>query len=146
MGKIFVQTYATLLMGFHETELYAIIRNKFTPPVSNYVEQNWKRFLDDCLIFLRLCLIKPNELLDVSNNINLAIQFTMETSNTQFPFLDIMISKEGKKVFIDNYSKSTDSKRYASFNSNHLNHCVKNIPFSLAHSICMITEKDCLKN
>ena len=69
-GTIFVSTYATLSMGFHEIELYAIIRNKFTLPVSDYFEQNWKRFLDDCFIFLRLSLIKPNELLDVLNNIN----------------------------------------------------------------------------
>ena len=69
----------------------------------------------------------------------------METSNTQLPFLYIMITKEGKKFFIDIYSKSKDSKRYASFKSNHLNHCVKNIPFSLAHRICMITEKGCFK-
>ena len=36
--------YATLSMGFHEIELYDIIRNKFTLPVSNYFEQNWKSF------------------------------------------------------------------------------------------------------
>ena len=30
MGTIFAPTYATLSMGFHETELYTIIRNKFT--------------------------------------------------------------------------------------------------------------------
>ena len=78
----FAPTYATLSMGFHEIELYAIIRNKFTLPISNYFEQNWKRFLDDCFIFLRLSLIKPNELLDVLNNINPAIQFTMESSDT----------------------------------------------------------------
>ena len=60
MGTIFATTYAALSMGFHETELYAIIRNKFTLPASNYYEQNWKRFLDDCFIFLRLSLIKPN--------------------------------------------------------------------------------------
>ena len=95
MGIIFAQAYATLSMGFHETELYAIIRNKFTLPVSNYFEQNWKRFLDDCFIFLRLSLIKSNELLDVLNNINAAIQFSTETSDTQLP-LDIMINKEGK--------------------------------------------------
>ena len=69
----------------------------------------------------------------------------MESSNTQLPFLYIMITKEGKKFFIDIYSKSKDSKRYASFKSNYLNHCVKNIPFSLAHRICMITEKECFK-
>ena len=74
MGTIFAPTYATLSMGFHEIELYAIIRNKFTLPISNYFEQNWKRFLDDCFIFLRLSLIKPNELLNVLNNINPAIQ------------------------------------------------------------------------
>ena len=56
-----VPTYAALSMCFHEAELYAIIRNKFTLPISNYFEQNWKRFLDDCFIFLGLSLIKPNE-------------------------------------------------------------------------------------
>ena len=116
MGTIFAPTYATLSMGYHEIELYAVIRNKFTLPVSNYFENNWKRFLDGCFIFLRLSfikpkiisLIKPNELLDVLNNINPAIQFTVETSDNQLPFLDIMINKEGKKVLIDIYSKPTD--------------------------------------
>ena len=132
-------------MGFHEIELYAIIRNKFTLPVSNYFEQNWKTFLDDCFIFLRLSLIKPNELLEVLNNINPAIQLTMETNNIQLPFLDAMINKEGKKVFMDIYSKPTDSKKCVSFKLNHPKHCLKNIPFSLARRICMIAEKDSLK-
>ena len=138
MGTIFAATYATLSMGFHETELYAIIRNNFILPVSNYFEQNWKRFL-------RLSLIKPNELLEVLSNVNPAIQFTMEISDTQLPFLDVMINKEGKKVFLDIYSKPTDSKRYVSFKSNHPKHCLKNIPFSLARRICMIAEKDSLE-
>ena len=116
MGTIFAPTYATLSMGFHEIEPYAIIRNKFTLPVSNYFEHNWQRFLDDCFIFLRLSLIKPNELLEVLNSINPAIQFTMETSDTQLPFLDIMINKEGKKVFMDIYSKPTDSKKHVPSN------------------------------
>ena len=130
MGTIFAPTYS---------------RNKFTLPVSNYFEQNWRRFLDDCFIFLRLSLIRPNKLLHVLNNINPPIQFTMETSDTQLQFLDVMINKEGKKVFMDIYSKPMDSKRYVSFKSNHPKHCLKNIPFSLACRICMIAEKDCLK-
>ena len=80
MGKIFAPTYAALSMGFHEIEPYAIIRNKFTLPVSNYFEQNWERFLYDCFIFLGL---------------------SMETSDSQFPFLDIMINKEGKKISME---------------------------------------------
>ena len=127
MGTIFALPYATLSMGFHEIKLYAIIRNKFTLPVSNYFEQNWKRFLDDCFIFLKLSLIKPNELLEVLNNINPAIQFTIKASDTQLPFLDVMINKEGEKVFMDIYSKPTGSKRYVSFKSNHPKHYLKNI-------------------
>ena len=53
-------------------------------------------------------IIKSNELLDVLNNINLAIQFTMEANETQLPFLDIMINKEGKRyllIFIQNQRK-----------------------------------------
>ena len=135
MGTIFAPTYTTLSIGFNEVELYAIIRNKFTLPVSNYFEQNWKRFSDDCYVFLRLSLIKPNELLDVLNNINPAIQLIMETSDTQLPFLDTMINKEEKKIFMDIYSKPTDSKRYVSFKSNHSKHCLRNILFSFAHRI-----------
>ena len=64
-----------LSMGYYEVELYAIIGNKFTLPVSGYFEQNWKRFLDDCFIFLRLSIVMLKRLLDVLNNINPAIQF-----------------------------------------------------------------------
>ena len=46
---------------------------------------------------------------------------------------------------MDAYLKPTDSKRYASFKSNHPMHCLKNILFSLARRICMIPEKDSLK-
>ena len=51
VGTTFAPTYATLSMGHHEIELYAIMRSKFTLRVSNYFEQNWKRFLDDCPTF-----------------------------------------------------------------------------------------------
>ena len=121
----------------------------FTLPVSNNFEPNWKRFLDYCFVFLRLTLIKPNELLDVLNNINPAIQFPMETSDTQLPFLDFMINKEEKKVFLDIYSKPAVAKRYSkpnvSFKLNHPKHCLKNIPFSFARRICMVAKKDSLK-
>ena len=104
MGTSFAPTLS-LSMGFHEIELYTIIRNKFNVAISNYSEQSWKRFLNHCFIFLRLSSIKSNELLHVLNIINPAIQFTMESSDTQFPFLDVMINKDRKKVFMDIYSK-----------------------------------------
>ena len=36
MSTIFAPTCATLSMDYHEIELYAIMRNKLIPPVSNY--------------------------------------------------------------------------------------------------------------
>ena len=68
-------------------------------------------FLNDYFIFLRLSLRKPNKLLDILNDINSAIQFTMEASNTQCPFLDIIIIKEGKRflwIVIQNQRTQTD--------------------------------------
>ena len=56
-----------------------------------------------------------------------------------------MINKEGQKISMDIYSKPTDSKRYVFFKSNYPRHFLKNIAFSLACRICMICEKDFLK-
>ena len=43
--------------------------------------------------------MKPNELPDFLNS-NPAIRFTMETSDTQLPFPDIMINKEKRSLWI----------------------------------------------
>ena len=67
-------------------------------------------YLDYYFIFLRLSLIKPNELLDFLTNINPAIPFAMEKSDTQLPLPDIMINKKAKKFFMGIYSKPTNSK------------------------------------
>ena len=56
-----------------------------------------------------------------------------------------MINKKDKKVTMDTCSKPRDSKRYVSFKPDHLKHYSKNIPFSLALRICMITENNYLK-
>ena len=60
----------------------------------------------------------------------------MEKSQNRLPFLDIMINKEGTKIWMDIYNKPTDAKRYVPFTSNHPRHCLINIPFSLARRIC----------
>ena len=150
MGTIFALICATLFIGYQDKELYAIIRNMLTRPISNYFEQNWQWFLDDCFIFSRVSLIKPDELLDVLNKINLAMQFAIAQlcyGNKGQPemVLDAMINKEEKKIFMEIYSKLMDSKRYVFFKANYSKHCLKSIPFSLARRVCMITEEDPLK-
>lgn len=131
-------------MGYHEVKLYSIIKNTYNQTISKHFENNWFRFLDDCQILLAHN-IKPEDLLLMLNQINANIKFTMEISKTKLPFLDIMINKAGTKIWMDIYSKPTDSKRYVPFHSNHPKHCLKNIPFNLARRICTIVENENIK-
>ena len=87
--------------------------------VSKFLEENWFRFLEDCEILLNTKLIKPNDLLTILNQVNPNLQFTMERSATNLPFLDIMKKKTGTKIWMDIYNKLTDSKRYVPFTSNY---------------------------
>ena len=87
----------------------------------------------------------PNELLDILNNVNLTIQFTIEKSDTQLVFFDIMINKEGKNSFMDIYLKPMNPKRHVSIKSNDSRYCLKNISFSLTPRTVMVAEKHSLK-
>ena len=62
----------------------------------------------------------------------------MEKSKTRLPFLDIIINKS-----MDIHSKLT--KRYVPSTSDHLRHCLTNIPFSLARRISTIVENKNVK-
>ena len=142
MGTVFAPTYANLTMAYHEIQVYFVIKNTYSLVVSKFFEENWFRFLDDCEILLNTKLIKPNDLLTILNQVNPNLQFTMERSTTNLPFLDIMINKTGTKIWMDIYNKPTDSKRYVPFTSNHPRSCLRNIPFCLARRICAIVEEE----
>ena len=84
--------------------------------VSKFFEENWFRFLDNCEILLNTKLIKPNYLQTILNQVNLNLQFTVESSTTKLPFLDI--NKTGTKIWIDIYNKPFDSKRCVPLKAN----------------------------
>ena len=92
---------------------FALLSTRVMLLASKYFERSWFRFLDNCQILLKINLIKPDHLLSILNQINNNFQFTMEKSQTRLPFLDMIITKSGKKIWIDIYNKSADSKRYA---------------------------------
>ena len=98
MGTVFAPTYANLTMAYHEIQVYSIIKNPYNLVVSKFFEENWFRFLDDCEILLNTKLIKPNDLMPILNQLNPNLQFTMERSTTNLPFLDITINKTGTKM------------------------------------------------
>ena len=140
MGTVFAPTYANLSMGYHEIKLYYLIELNYSVDIRQYFVENLKRFLDDCQILLKTDLIKPDDLLTILNSVNNNIQFLMELNDNKLSFLDILVTKSGKKICMNMYSKPTDSKRYVSHLSNHPKPCLKNILFCLARCICMIVD------
>ena len=101
--------------------------------------------MDDCYTVLRSSQISPEELLLTLNSINPSIQFTMEYSKDQIPFLDILIKRNENGIWMDLYHKPTDTQRCLPFTSSHPNHCKRNIPFCLARRICTIAENNAEK-
>ena len=56
------------------------------------------------------------------------IKFTIETSQEELPFLDILIYKEGTAIETDIYHKQTDTFQYLHYSSCHPRHTKNNIP------------------
>ena len=72
--------------------------------------EKFRRILDDSEVLLNTYLKKPNELLTILNFINNDIQFSMKLSDNKLPFLDILIAKSDKQIWMNIYSKLTDFK------------------------------------
>ena len=62
------------------------------------------------------------------------------------PFLDVFIRKEDDRIWMDLYTKATDTRRYLPFSSGHPKHCKLSIPFCLVRRICTIVENEQAKN
>lgn len=67
-----------------------------------------------------------------------SLQFTIEISEKELPFLDILVIKEGMKITTDLYYKKTDPHQYLIFDSCHPSHTKRNIAFNMAWRICTI--------
>ena len=145
MGAIFAPTYATLLIGYFEIKLYSVSAFRYRELLAEYIKENWNRFLYDCYIVLRSSQISPEELLLTLNSINSSIQFTMEYSKDQIPFLDILIKRSENGIWMDLYNKRTNTQRCLPFTSSHPSHCERNISFCLARRICTIAENNAEK-
>ena len=51
MGTKVAPTYASLVLGFLEEKLYHILQEDKDRSFALYIENNWKRYLDDCFMF-----------------------------------------------------------------------------------------------
>ena len=105
----------------------------FNPQVETFLRNNWKRFLDDCLLIWKTSFAHPSTILDILNTLHIDIQFTNEISNLHtVPFLDLLISITDGKINTDIFYKATDTHRYLPFHSCHPKHIKINIPYNLA--------------
>ena len=82
------------------------------------------------------------ELEDILNTLHLDIKFPMEYHNSQQPFLDVMVIKQGTKIETHINHKPTDSRQYLLFNSCHTKHTKTSIPYSLVRRICSIVTNE----
>ena len=111
-GTDMAPTYATLTMGYHELTFYAISEIRWGVEIREYIEQTWGRFLDDCEVPMDEEKVQPEELHSILNSIHPKVQFTMKQSKEMVPFLDVMIHKEDNRIWMDLYTKVTDTGRY----------------------------------
>ena len=138
-------TYATLVVGFLEKQLYQRIEEKYGEATKTEFIKNFKRFLDDCFIFWQKSREELEILFNMLNNINPKIHFTMEFSSENLPFLNILICKENTEIH--SYYKGTDSHQYLDFFhaiQDMLNRII--IPHALARRICTFATKDDIRN
>ena len=140
MGTKMARSYATLVLGYLENELYSQVSNKMGEEISHYVYANWIRFLDDCYINWPYGEDKLKELHDILNSLDDGIQLSAETSCKELPFLDVMIRKDNTHLTTDMYYKLMDSFQYLPSTSSHPRHIKNNIPYNLARRICLIVE------
>ena len=129
MGKKFAQVYATLVTGCLEVTLYENINAKGNQYTAKFIN-NWKTFLDNCLIHWTQSKSELLELENIPNTLHPDINFTMECHNLQQLFLDVMVIKQGTRIKTDMYHKPTISKQYLLFSSCHPKHTNASLPFS----------------
>ena len=94
-------------MGYLEIRFYEKCKGEFGVNNGKYIEENSRRFLDDCYIALDATNINPLKLFDILNNIHDKIKFTMGQHNPYLPFLDIMVNKapETNNIWMDMFYK-----------------------------------------
>ncbi|KAL5258979.1 hypothetical protein ACHWQZ_G009446 [Mnemiopsis leidyi] len=135
MGKDYGPTWATLAVGYlEETKLYPQIRRHYPTEIADRFEKDYQRFQDDTLLINEHGVSK-DLILELFNNLHPQLEFTSENSETELPFLDVLITIQDTTIETQIYHKKTDSFNYLHFGSNHPWHTKRNIPYSLARRI-----------
>ena len=147
MGTKVAPIYATLVLAYLEEQLYIRLEKDFNHQFSQYVEENFKRFLDDCFILFTKSDNELEKLYQYLNDLHPSLKFTMDSNAHQLPFLDTMVINNGGKIQTDIFYKPTDSKQYLLYTSCHPKHTRNSIPYNLARRLkTIVSDEGTLNN
>lgn len=91
MGTKVAPTYANLVLGYLEEILTSECKISFREEYALYIKNNWKRYLDDCFIFWTKSVDDLQIFHKILNSLHDSLQFAMEISEKELPFLDILV-------------------------------------------------------
>ena len=123
MGTPMAPSLANLFMGWLEDKIMSSSPIKFPT-------DNWKRFLDDIFLLWPGTETELQTFTQFLNTVHPTIKFTVQSSQTQLPFLDILIKIKDGMLQTDLYTKPTDAHNYLHYRSAHPSHVKNNIPYS----------------
>ena len=105
MGTPMAPSYANLFMGHLEDGL---LRHAPHKPLQG----SWKRFIDDINFIWTETSDSLDELFSFINNTHPTIKFTAESSNSQVPFLDVLVKLDQGNLTTQLFTKPTDTHQY----------------------------------
>ena len=142
MGTKFSPIYATLVLAYLEEKLYTRLEQEFDLDFKHYIQENFKRFLDDCFILFTRSKHNLEQFRRILNDLHPSITYTMDMSKSSLPFLDTMVINKGGQIQTDIYYKPTDSKQYFLYTSCHPKHTRNSIPYNLARRLKTIVSEN----
>ena len=129
IGTKIPPTYAIIFMGDLEERILQDC--SFKPIV-------WWKYIEDIFLLWQHEAEKLKEFLDILNRYYPSIKFTSKWID----FLDAEIIKEGNKLLMDVFLKSTDTHQYLHATSCYVYHSKKSIPYSQALRFPWICSKN----
>ena len=91
MGTKFAPIYAHSSWLTLEEKLYNKLEQEFDLDFKQYVQENFKRFLDDCFILFTRSKYDLEKLHQILNDLHPSIMYTMDINKSCLPFLDTMV-------------------------------------------------------
>ena len=88
MGSKFAPIYSSIVLAYLEEKLYKMSEKEFDSDFRSYLEEHFKRFLDDCFLIFD----KSEELLrkfhSLLNSLHPSIKFTIDKSKTHLQIFE----------------------------------------------------------